>query len=49
MDVKTSFLNGEEDEQIYMKQLEDFSASGQEKKVYKLVKSLYGLKQTSKQ
>ena len=32
-----------------MEQPEGFSASGQNKKVYKLVKSLYGLKQAPKQ
>ena len=49
MDVKTVFLNGELDEKIYMEQPEGFSAPEQEKKVYKLAKSLYGLKQASKQ
>ena len=49
MDVKITFLNGDLDEEIYMEQLEGFSATGQEKKVCKLVKSLYGLKQSPKQ
>ena len=49
MNVKTIFLNGELDEEIYMEQPEGFSVPGQEQKVYKLVKSLYGLKQTLKQ
>ena len=44
MDLKTTFLNGDLDEEIYIEQLEEFFAPGQEKKVYKLVKSLYGLK-----
>ena len=43
MDVKTTFLNGELEE-IYMEQSERFVAPGQEKKVCKLIKSLYGLK-----
>ena len=45
MDVKTTFLNGDLDEEIYMKQPEGFSATGEEKEVCKLVKSLYSLKQ----
>ena len=47
--VKTTFLNGELQEEIFMEQLEGFIAPGQEKKVCKLVKSLYGLKQAPKQ
>ena len=49
IDVKTVFLNGDLDEEIYMEQPEGFSVMGQEKKVCKLVKSLYGLKQAPKQ
>ncbi|KAK4395846.1 Retrovirus-related Pol polyprotein from transposon TNT 1-94 [Sesamum angolense] len=49
MDVKTAFLNGELDEEIYMKQPEGFVVPGQEKKVCRLVKSLYVLKQAPKQ
>ena len=48
MDVKTTFLNGDLEEEIYMEKLEGFYASGKEKKVCKLVKSLYGLKQAPK-
>jgi hypothetical protein len=40
MDVKTSFLNGELDEKIYMEQLAGFVANGQEGIVCKLLKSL---------
>ena len=49
IDVKPTFLNGELDEEIHMKQPEGFVMSGQEHKVCKLVKSLYGLKQAPKQ
>ena len=49
MDVKTAFLNGELNEEIYMEQPKVFIVPGQEKKVCRLVKSLYGLKQTPKQ
>ena len=49
MDVKTAFLNGDLDEEIYMEQPEGFAVPGQEKKVYRLVKSIYGLKQAPMQ
>jgi hypothetical protein len=49
MDVKTTFLNGELDEEIYMDQSDGFVVKGEEQKVCKLLKSLYGLKQAPKQ
>jgi hypothetical protein len=49
MDVKTDFLNGDLDEEIYMDQPDGFVVDGQEGKVCKLLKSLYGLKQAPKQ
>ena len=49
IDVKIAFLNRDLDEEIYMEQLEGFIALGLEKKVCKLVKLLYGLKQAQKQ
>ena len=48
MDVKTAFLNGDLEEEIYMLQPEGCIVSGQESKVCKLQKSLYGLKQALK-
>lgn len=48
MDVKTAFLNGELNEKICMEQPEGFSVPRQEKKVCRLVKSLYGLKKALK-
>jgi hypothetical protein len=49
MDMKTTFLNGELDEEIYIEQPDGFAVKGQERKVCKLLKSIYGLKQAPKQ
>ena len=48
MDVKTAFLNGDLEEEIYMQQPEGFISIGQEGKVCKLKRSLYGLKQAGR-
>jgi hypothetical protein len=49
MDVKTAFLNGNIDETIYMTQPENFVSGDAKSMVCKLKKSIYGLKQASRQ
>ena len=49
MDVKTDFLNNDLEEEIYMTQPKGCVILGQENKVCKLLKPLYGLKQARKQ
>nr|GEU59126.1 hypothetical protein [Tanacetum cinerariifolium] len=48
MDVKTAFLNGDLDVEVYMNQPHGFIMPDNENKVCKLIKSLYGLKQAPK-
>lgn len=45
MDVKSTFLNGVLQEEVYVEQPLGFIKKGDEKKVYHLKKALYGLKQ----
>ena len=45
-DVKTTFLHGDLEEEIYMKQLESFAMKGKKELLCKLKNSLYGLKQS---
>ncbi|KAK8600822.1 hypothetical protein V6N12_050670 [Hibiscus sabdariffa] len=48
MDVKTAFLNGKLEEDVYMTQPEGFVTPEDARKVCKLQRSIYGLKQASR-
>lgn len=45
LDVKSAFLHGELQENVYVDQPQGFEKRGSEEKVYRLKKTLYGLKQ----
>ena len=45
LDVKSTFLNGELEEEVYVEQPQGYIIEGQENKVFRLRKALYGLKQ----
>jgi transposase InsO family protein len=49
MDVKTAFLNGQLDEEIYMRQPPGFEDPEHPDWVWKLLKAIYGLKQAGRQ
>jgi len=46
LDVKTTFINGDLYEEIYMHQSQGYEVKGKENLVCRLKKSLYGLKQS---
>lgn len=48
IDVKSAFLNGDLEEEIYMKQPEGYTDRKDSEKVCRLKKSLYGLKQAAR-
>lgn len=48
LDAVTAFLNGDLEEELYMFQPKGFVVKGKESKVCRLLKSLYGLKQSPK-
>lgn len=45
LDVKTAFLYGRLEEEVYMRQPEGYAVKGREDDVCRLIKSIYGLKQ----
>ena len=47
LDIKTAFLYGKLDEKVYMEQPEGFKVKGQECKVLRLRRAIYGLKQAA--
>jgi hypothetical protein len=49
LDVKTTFLHGDLEEEIYMQQPQGYEVKGKENLFYRLKKSLYGLKQAPRQ
>ena len=49
MDVKTAFLNGDLEKNVYMAQPKGFVVEGKERMGCRLKKSIYGLKQASRQ
>lgn len=48
MDVKSAFLNGVLEEEVYVDHPKGFEIEGSENKVYKLIRALYGLNKIQK-
>ena len=48
VDVQTAFLNGDLEEEVFMKQPKGYATEGKEDFVCKLKKCLYGLKKSSR-
>jgi len=48
MDVKSAFMNGVLEEEVYVEQPHGYMRRGKEKKVLRLKKTLYGLKEASR-
>jgi len=49
VDIKTAFLNGDVEEELYMEQPEGYVVPGEERKVCRIRRALYGLKQAPRQ
>ena len=49
LDVKTTFLHGDLEEEIYMQQPQGYEVKGKKNLVCRLKKSLYGLKKAPRQ
>jgi hypothetical protein len=48
MDVKTTFLNGFTEEEVYIEQPQGFEVLGRESHMFLLKNALYGLKKASR-
>jgi hypothetical protein len=46
VDVKSTFLNGNLEEEVYIEQMEGFLLSENQDHVWKMKKALYGIKQS---
>ena len=49
LDIKTAFLHGDLDYEIFMEQLEGFKVKGKENMICRLKKNMHGLKQAPRQ